>query len=143
MENRNIHNNPRINARTCLALCKGTDEELLTEMTIEMIVDKVFKEINSKLEYLVEEYEDDIKDDDMSVNIKYANKLEDEVVSECNNRLRDLGFLVQYVVETDEEIKLLQELSEEAEDDDLIAGMLEEMMSSGREFKVSWHTIDE
>ena len=112
-------------------------------MTIEMIVDDIFKEINSKLEYLVEEYEDDIKDEDMSVNIKYANKLEDAVVSECNNRLRDLGFLVQYVVETDEEIKLLQELSEEAEDDDLIAGMLDEMMSSGREFKVSWHTIDE
>lgn len=139
MNQENIHKHPRMNARTCLALCKGTPEELVSEMAVELVLDDVCKAIGERLEYILEE-EEEIKDEDLHINVTYHKDLEDEVVIECNARLRDLGYTVQYIVDTQEELDFLQEL--DSEEDELISNLLEEMMDTGREFRVSWNQIN-
>lgn len=141
-----LFSSPRINARTAKTICEGKAEDVEFECTVESILDFVFYGINSRVNEVLNQtknFQGVSKEATMAVDVTIEELEDRNVFDEVCYRLEDYGYVVQMIVQDEDAsfIDYLNEMTELAQEDEVIAKALEDLLKNVSEFRVSWHTI--
>lgn len=135
------YNYPRINARTANTLLRGTEDECIEDMAVELVLDNIFKILDDFLENNIDS-DTELSQDDMYIAIKFSGTKE-SVKMEAISRLQDLGYTVQGNLDSEEELEFMENIINEAEDDPKLKEIYLEALRAEEKFKVSWGYVFE
>lgn len=141
-----LFSSPRLNARTAKTICEGKAEDIEFECTVESLLDSVFYGINNRINEVLNQNRDFngvSKEVVMAVDVSINDLKDRNVFDEVCYRLEDYGYVVQMIVEDEDDsfVEYLNEMTELAQEDEVIAKALEDLLKNVSEFRVSWHTI--
>lgn len=141
-----LFKSPRINARTAKTICEGKAEDIEFECTVESLLDSVFYGINARINEVLSQNRDFhgvSKEVVMAVDVTINDLKDRNVFDEVCYRLEDYGYVVQMIVEDEDDsfVEYLNEMTELAQEDEVIAKALDDLRRNVSEFRVSWHTI--